>query len=73
MRNKKTKSDYHKKRQLLTSYEFYKAKHKKLPVSKDEYQTLKDDILILENLYPSIKKISTTVSPWISQTLKSYL
>ncbi len=38
MRNKKTKSDYHKKRQLLTSYDFYKAKHKKLPVSEEEYQ-----------------------------------
>ena len=57
MRNKKIKNNYLKKRQLLTSYDFYKAKHKKLPVSKDEYQTLKDDILILENLYPSIKKM----------------
>ncbi len=57
MRNKKTKSDYHKKRQLLTSYDFYKAKHKKLPVSKEEYQELKDEILILESRYPSIKKM----------------
>ena len=57
MRNKKIKNNYLKKRQLLTSYDLYKAKHKKLPVSKDEYQTLKDDILILENLYPSIKKM----------------
>ena len=57
MRNKKIKNNNLKKRQLLTSYDFYKAKHKKLPVNKDEYQTLKDDILILENLYPSIKKM----------------
>ena len=57
MRNKKTKSDYHKKRQLLTSYDFYKAKHKKLPVSEEEYQELKDEILILESRYPSIKKM----------------
>ena len=57
MRNKKTKSDYHKKRQLLTSYDFYKAKHKKLPVSKEEYQNLLDEILILESRYPSIKKM----------------
>ena len=57
MRNKKTKSDYHKKRQLLTSYDFYKAKHKKLPVSKEDYQELKDEILILESRYPSIKKM----------------
>jgi len=57
MRNKKTKSDYYKKRQLLTSYDFYKAKHKKLPVSEEEYQELKDEILILESRYPSIKKM----------------
>ena len=57
MRNKKTKKDYHKKRQLLTSYDFYKAKHKKLPVSEEEYQELKDEILILESRYPSIKKM----------------
>ena len=57
MRNKKIKNDYHKKRQLLTSYDFYKAKHKKLPVSKEEYQNLLDEILILESRYPSIKKI----------------
>ena len=57
MRNKKTKNEYHKKRQLLTSYDFYKAKHKKLPVSEEEYQELKDEILILESRYPSIKKM----------------
>lgn len=57
MRNKKIKNDYHKKRQLLTSYDFYKAKHKKLPVSKEEYQNLLDEILILESRYPSIKKM----------------
>ena len=57
MRNKKTKSDYHKKRQLLTSYDFFKAKHKKFPVSEEEYQELKDEILILESRYPSIKKM----------------
>tara|TARA_B100001027_G_C16196655_1_gene298672 strand:+ start:61 stop:819 length:759 start_codon:yes stop_codon:yes gene_type:complete len=57
MRNKKLKNDYHKKRQLLLSYDFYKTKHKKLPVSEEEYQELKDEILILENRYPSIKKI----------------
>ena len=57
MRNKKLKNEYHKKRQLLLSYDLYKAKNKKLPVSKVEYQELKDEILILESRYPSIKKI----------------
>ena len=57
MRNKKLKSDYHKKRELLTSYDLYKAQNKKLPVSKEKYQELKDEILILESRYPSIKKI----------------
>ena len=57
MRNKKLKNEYHKKRQLLLSHDLYKAKNKKLPVSKVEYQELKDEILILESRYPSIKKI----------------
>ena len=29
MRNKKIKNEYLKKRQLLTSYDIYKAEHKK--------------------------------------------
>ncbi len=57
MRNKKLKSDYYKKRQLLASYDFYEVKHKKLPVNQEEYQQLKDEILILESRYPSIKKM----------------
>ena len=57
MRNKKIKKEYHQKRSLLGKYDFYNAKHKKLPVSKEEYQNLKDEILILESRYPSIKKM----------------
>ena len=57
MRNKKVKNEYLKKRQLLTSYDIYQAKHKKLPVSKDDYQNLKDEILILESRHPSIKEM----------------
>ena len=57
MRNKKIKTDYLKKRELLNSYNFYKAEHKKFPVSEEEYQELKDEILILESRYPSIKKM----------------
>ena len=57
MRNKKIKNEYLKKRQLLTSYDIYQAKHKKLPVSKNEYQNLKDEILILESRHPSIKEM----------------
>lgn len=57
MRNKKIKNEYLKKRQLLTSYDIYQAKHKKLPVSKDDYQNLKDEILILESRHPSIKEM----------------
>ena len=56
MRNKKIKNEYNKKINLLTKYDFYKAKHKKFPVSDEEYQNLKDEILILESRYPSIKK-----------------
>ncbi len=33
------------------------SKYKKLPVSKDEYQNLKDEILILESRHPSIKEM----------------
>ena len=57
MRNKKIKNEYLKKRELLTSYDIYRAKHKKLPVSKDEYQNLKEEILILESRNPSIKEM----------------
>ena len=57
MRNKKIKNDYLKKRQLLTSYDIYKAEHKKLPVSEEEFQNLKDEILILESRHPSIKEM----------------
>ena len=57
MRNKKIKNEYLKKRQLLTSYDIYQAKNKKLPVSKDDYQNLKDEILILESRHPSIKEM----------------
>ena len=57
MRNKKIKNDYLKKRQLLTSYDIYKAEHKKLPISEEEYQNLKDEILILESRHPSIKEM----------------
>ena len=61
MRNKKIKNDYLKKRKLLTSYDIYKAEHKKLPISKDEYQNLKDEILILESRHPSIKEIGNNL------------
>ena len=45
MRNKKIKNEYLKKRQLLISYEIYQAENKKLPISKDDYQNLKDEII----------------------------
>ena len=57
MRNKKIKNDYLKKRQLLNSYDIYQAEHKKLPITKEEYQNLKDEILILESRHPSIKEM----------------
>ena len=57
MRNKKIKNEYLKKRQLLTSYDIYKAEHKKLPINEEEYQNLKDEILILESRHPSIKEM----------------
>ena len=68
MRNKKIKKEYHQKRSLLGKYDFYKAKHKKLPVSKEEYQNLKDEILILESRYPSIKKINE----WTREVILKY-
>ena len=37
----KEKTDYLKKRELLNSYNFYKAEHKKFPVSEEEYHKLK--------------------------------
>ena len=58
-RNKKIKNDYYKKINLLARYDLYfKNNNNKLPVSEDEYQDLKDEILILETRYPSIKKLS---------------
>ena len=57
-RNKKVKIDYQRKANLIAKYEVYKAEHKKLPVSEEEYQDLKDELLILESRYPSIKKMA---------------
>ena len=57
-RNKKVKIDYQRKANLIAKYEVYKAKHKKLPVSDEKYQDLKDEILILKSRYPSIKKLA---------------
>ena len=57
-RNKKTKVEYQRKINLLLKCDMYKADNKKLPISEKEYQDLKDEILILESRYPSIKKIA---------------
>ena len=57
-RNKKTKVQYQKKINLLLKLDMYKEDNKKLPISEKEYQDLKDEILILESRYPSIKKIA---------------
>ena len=58
MRNKKIKNEFDKKINLLAQYDLFKAKHKKLPVSDEKYQDLKDEILILKSRYPSIKKLA---------------
>mgnify|MGYP001239469406 CR=1 FL=1 len=60
-RNKKIKNDYYKKINLLARCDLYFKNNNKLPVSEDEYQHLKDEILILENRYPSIKKLSKSL------------
>ena len=57
-RNKKTKVEYQRKINLLLKCDMYKADNKKLPISEKKYQDLKDEILILESRYPSIKKIA---------------
>ena len=57
-RNKKTKVEYQRKINLLLKCDMYKADNKKPPISEKEYQDLKDEILILESRYPSIKKIA---------------
>ena len=56
MRNKKVKKEFDKKINLLARYDLYKKKNNKLPVSDEEYQDLKDEILILKSRYPSIEK-----------------
>ena len=54
---KKIKKDYLESKQLLLSYDLYKASQKKLLISEEKYKFLKDEILKLEHRYPSLKKM----------------
>lgn len=56
-RNKKTKNEYLKKRNLLEKYNIYFHNNDEYPVSKEEYNNLKQEILDLEKKYPSIKEM----------------
>ena len=42
MRNKKTKSDYHKKRQLLTSYDFYLNQKYNIKINEQTLERVKN-------------------------------